>query len=322
MLAARLITGAPAHAQNTSPVPVSLSPAMVQVVNGQTVDVAVTVSEVTDLYAFNITLTYDPTVVEVVDADPTLDGVQAGLGLFLEPGFVLRNAADNTAGTLRFALTQLNPSPAKSGSGHLIVIKLRGKQLSGGSPLNLTLAELAQRDGTLLATTPSGGHISVGAAEVSPTGTPLPTQGAGTPMPTGTLVEPTMAPTQPATPTSPPSETVVPPATANSAAASTTPGLVVAPATSTLEASLPEPVVPTATLATSPGLAAAATQPGTVVAAVLTPAAAPAATRAAEAAPPSSQPARTVSLLLLGSLAAVALVVGLGALLFAAAKRK
>jgi hypothetical protein len=133
----------------------------------------------------DIALTFDPNAVEIVDADPNQIGVQTALGTFLDSGFVVLNSVDNLAGTLRFAMTQLNPSLPKSGSGTLIVIRLRGKQVSGGSPLTLTKVQLAQRDGSGVSTNLISGQVSVTAAAGSaPTGTPIPTQGAGTAMPT------------------------------------------------------------------------------------------------------------------------------------------
>ena len=70
------------------------------------------------LIRLDLALTFDPNVVEVVDADPNQAGVQAALGTFLDSGFVVLNAADNVTGTLRFAMTQLNPSQPKSGTWH------------------------------------------------------------------------------------------------------------------------------------------------------------------------------------------------------------
>ena len=166
---------------------VRLAPATVEVPLGRTADVAVEVVDVQDLYGVDLALTFNPNVVEVVDADPGQAGVQMALGTFLDSGFVVLNAADNVTGTVRFAMTQLNPSLPKSGTGALMVIRLRGKQVSGGTPLTLTSAQLARRDGTGLSTNLISGQVSVVAAAGSaPTGTPIPTQGPGTLMPTST----------------------------------------------------------------------------------------------------------------------------------------
>jgi hypothetical protein len=181
------------QAQATSAVTVRLSPAVAEVPLGQTVDVAVEVVAVQDLYGFDITAKFDPTAIEVVDADPNQTGIQVALGTFPDSGFAILNTANNLTGTLRFAMTQLNPSEPKSGTGALIVIHLRGKQVSDSTPFTLTNVELAKRDGTGLATNLVSGEISVvSSAGSPPVSTPIPTQGAGTPMPTAT---------QPAVPT-------------------------------------------------------------------------------------------------------------------------
>ena len=93
---------------------------------GQTVDLEIRVEEVTDLYGGRIQLSFDPTVLQVVDADPSdgAPGVQIRPGDFLDPfhQFVLVNRADNSAGTIDFAVTQLHPATARSGSGVLATV--------------------------------------------------------------------------------------------------------------------------------------------------------------------------------------------------------
>jgi hypothetical protein len=174
--------------------------------------------------------------------------------VFLDSGFVLRNTADNAAGMVRFALTQLSPSTPKSGSGNLIVVRLRGRQISAGSPLTVTQADLAQPDGTLMPVTMGTGTVAVVAAGSAPTATAVPTQPAGTSLPTGTL-------TEPATGGAPPTATS--PATADT-------HILVATATATLTSASPTPLPtltaraaasPTNTLPSTPiGLTATAAE--------------------------------------------------------------
>lgn len=180
--------------QVTAPAQVRITPTSLQVPEGGTIDVAVEVREVEGLYGADLVFTFDPDVVEVVDADPSQDGVQVALGLFLDPGFVLRNLADNVQGKVHFAMTQLNPSEAKSGSGVLIVVKLRGKR-AGATPLTMVNAQLARRDGIGISATTADGQVEVLiASAAADTSTPIPSQGAGTPLPTSTL-RPTAQPT-------------------------------------------------------------------------------------------------------------------------------
>jgi hypothetical protein len=128
--------------------------------------VAVEVQGVQDLYGVDLALTFDPQVVEVVDADPLRPGVQAVQGPFLEPGFTAVETADNAAGSLRFVMTQLNPSSPKSGSGTLLWVSLRGRAASPGSPLELA-AQLATRDGVEIETVAVSGRVQVAGSPAS-----------------------------------------------------------------------------------------------------------------------------------------------------------
>ena len=111
----------PVWSQNTAVV-LQVAPSTAEIGVDEIIDVAVEVRDVSGLYGFDITVGYDPAVVEVVDFDPDLEGIQVALGLFLDPGFVIFNQADNSLGQLRLVMTQLNPSEAKSGTGNLLVI--------------------------------------------------------------------------------------------------------------------------------------------------------------------------------------------------------
>jgi hypothetical protein len=181
VLVALTLMPLPGQAQTPAPAAVRMAPASAQVAAGETVDVAVEVVDVQNLYGFDVTVTFDPQVVEVVDADPNLAGVQVAQGLFLDPGFAVINAADNAAGSAHFVMTQLNPSEPKSGTGSLIVVKLRGKVAGASSTLTLANPQLARRDGFMIPATATAGQITVISAG-GPTSTPMPTQGAGTPM--------------------------------------------------------------------------------------------------------------------------------------------
>lgn len=169
-----------------APVVVRINPVTAQVGVGQTIDLAVEVVNVQGMYGFDINLGFNPNAIEVVDADPTLPGLQVSLGTFLDPGFVILNQIDNAAGSLRFAMTQLNPSVAKSGTGNLVVVRFRGKQANALSEIKVNTAQIARIDGTKIPTSPTSGQIQVVQNIPGPTLTSLPTQGAGILMPTNT----------------------------------------------------------------------------------------------------------------------------------------
>lgn len=105
------------------------------------------VENVVDLYGADVQFSFNPAEVQVVDADPVTPGVQIQLlDTFLVPGFVVRDTADNLAGTIWYALTQLNPAPPVSGSGPLARITLQA-QKAGTFKLTITNHQLAQRTG-------------------------------------------------------------------------------------------------------------------------------------------------------------------------------
>lgn len=133
----------PASAQNVTEIgffnPAQVSP-------GATIQVPVSVRNASELYALDITIKFDPTKLQVVDADPSMDGNQIGLGSFLDPGLLLFNIADNQSGTVHFAMSQYNPSEPKSGDGVLLVINFSGVS-EGESSLSVSDLMCASREG-------------------------------------------------------------------------------------------------------------------------------------------------------------------------------
>lgn len=89
------------------------------------VEIAVRVENVTDLTAYHLEITYDPNVIEVI-------GVRNGD--FLSEGlYEPTNSINTSLGLITFGMAQKNseehPLQAKSGSGDLIFIKIRAKQV-------------------------------------------------------------------------------------------------------------------------------------------------------------------------------------------------
>lgn len=139
---------------------VRITPEQTILRRGQTRTLAVRVQRVHDLYGVDIIVTFDPQVIEVVDADPTKEGVQITQGEFLDPGFTVYNTADNQRGEIRFTMTQLNPSEAKKGNGVLFYITIRGKQI-GRTRITITKAEMATRDGEYIENVTRSGKVFV-----------------------------------------------------------------------------------------------------------------------------------------------------------------
>ena len=142
-------------------------PALLEIGPGQTARVDIVLENAQDVYAIDLRLKYDPAVIEVLDADPAKEGVQAAPGAFLKPDFVVRNTADNTAGTLQYVITQVNPTAPASGTGVVLAFQVRGRQ-AGETPITFESVEMADRRGQTLAVTPSSGTIKVVAASAAP----------------------------------------------------------------------------------------------------------------------------------------------------------
>lgn len=135
-------------------------PLSLEIGAGKSSTVDILVEDVTDLYGFEFEITFDPAVLEVVDADPGKEGVQIGAGDFLSPDWTLENTVDNDNGTIAYALCQLNPSPPQSGDGVLATIIWRGKVM-GTSPITFTHVLLAGRDGIPIPADTQDGQITV-----------------------------------------------------------------------------------------------------------------------------------------------------------------
>lgn len=257
LLGAFLLPARGALAQGAALIHLTPDPALVGA--GQTVAVEVRVENVQDLYGLDIRLRFDPLVVEVVDADPATEGVQVRPGDLLHPDLVVRNIADNTEGTIWFALTQLNPSEAVTGSGTAFVIVFRGKRAGLGCPLEFTYQKMATREGQVHSASTQDGEVRVVEEAQAP---PTPTQVPPPPVPT--IVVPTEAAVQPtavipASPTAVPTAVltdtpVTPPPQATPPAAPTAPPTQAPPAATPTNTAV---VPPTATSAP----VALATQP-------------------------------------------------------------
>lgn len=99
---------------------VRCDPEVVVVEIGETASFTIFVESVVDLYAGDVQMSFDPSIAQVVDADPNRGGTQIEiLDEFLSPDFVVRDRADNVAGTIWYANTQINPAEPVSGSGSL-----------------------------------------------------------------------------------------------------------------------------------------------------------------------------------------------------------
>jgi hypothetical protein len=118
---------------------------------------------VQDLYGLEVHLSFDPSLVEVLDADADAPGVQLAAADWLAGAFVAVNQADNAAGRIDFAATLLNPAEPVSGDHVFATFTLRARG-AGSGVLHIEEAILATRDGVVIASSWRDGKLDVGAA--------------------------------------------------------------------------------------------------------------------------------------------------------------
>ncbi len=194
LLALALLSTPTPQALAADPV-VKIVPATSTIQVGETVVVSVTVENVSNLFGAEFHLSFDASILEVVDADAGTGGIQISMGDFLAPDFVAQNLADNATGTIDFAISQMAPHAAVSGSGTLATITFKGKA-AGTASVSFTSVLLADAGGGQIPSSSQNATVTVTSGA---TATPSPT----TPAPT--TPAPTASPTTPPATTTPPS---------------------------------------------------------------------------------------------------------------------
>ena len=156
LLSALLLTGAkyqPSAILHTNPQETRLAV-------GDTTTVDLMLADVRGLYGAEIHLRFDPKALQVVDAAPGTDGVQLEPGILPVPDFVVQNEADNSQGTIDYAVTQLPPSKPGEGSGVVARITFQAIKPSISS-LRFEQFLLADTIGGNIEALPQDGQIRV-----------------------------------------------------------------------------------------------------------------------------------------------------------------
>jgi hypothetical protein len=96
-----------------------LDPATLDLAPGDVGTLEIRVEDIAELAGAEVHLTFDPALLEVVDADPAIEGTQIAHGDFLSPDFVVQNVADPANGTVDYAIATMQLDKAASGSGVL-----------------------------------------------------------------------------------------------------------------------------------------------------------------------------------------------------------
>jgi hypothetical protein len=192
---------------------VSFNPDDLELEAGEEDSVDVEVEDAEGLFSVEITINFDPAVVEVVDADPEEDGVQVELGGLIDAELVTTNEADNETGELQvaYSLDEESDSEPADGDGVLLTIQFLGV---AGGPVELEFDEvtLANEAGDEQEVTWEGLETATATAtepeEETPTEEPSPTEEPPTPTeePPTPTAEPEDTPTEEPTPTTEPTE--------------------------------------------------------------------------------------------------------------------
>lgn len=148
----------PASAAALEQIPmVVISPATYAGEVGDTVLVSIWVEDVLALYGADVQISFPPGGLEVQDANPSLPGVQVSVRSdFLQPELLLHREADNPAGTIWYAASQMYPTEPVSGSGILFEFQMKILQ-DGIFPIQFSSTQLAATGGESIL------HVSQGA---------------------------------------------------------------------------------------------------------------------------------------------------------------
>lgn len=175
---------------------VAVSPASTTIGCGEDLVIQFRLNDVVDLYGADVRVAYDPSILDVVDANPNSPGVQIAPGTLPDVsggnGLIQVNDVDVGAGAISYAAVLLSPADPQSGDGPIASATFRGKA-DGTSQITFTSVLLSDQNASQIHADLVGGQIIV-ECNGQPTATTPPNPTATTP------------PQQP-TPTTPPGDT-------------------------------------------------------------------------------------------------------------------
>jgi hypothetical protein len=120
-----------------------------------------------NLYGLEFQLSFDPNIVEVIDANPDEEGVQIKPADMWKDGFLASNKVDNRNGLIDFAATLLRPALPASGDRIIATITFAARE-SGTSALNVESAILSTRNAKTISFLKQDGKIGVNPNGIAP----------------------------------------------------------------------------------------------------------------------------------------------------------
>lgn len=182
MLTGSVAGAAPALPEAAASATVGIDSQQPSVSGCGTTRVEIWVRDISDLYGADIRFTFDPSILQVADADPATPGTQiTPLAGFLKPEYIARKIACNVAdpddpncpeaGVVWYAATQLAPTEPVSGSGPIAAIDFLAVA-PGVSAFDIFYSKVVRRDGApipaslanhqLTAVAPDSPQLSIG----------------------------------------------------------------------------------------------------------------------------------------------------------------
>lgn len=122
--------------------------------------VTIQVENIEDLYGIELDLTFDPTVVEVIDTYGFLPSIQIQSGDFFIPNTQIENVVDQTSGVIRYAGMLNGEQPGMSGDGDIAYIVFRGL-IAGTTPISLKHVVLSDPASQTIPHSKQGGQLVV-----------------------------------------------------------------------------------------------------------------------------------------------------------------
>lgn len=139
-----------------------ISPALTDTTVGGFFDVTIDITTVTDLYAYQFDLDFDPLVLSAVSIDEGQFLLSGGTTFFL-PGLI-----DNALGLISFTANSLiGALPGVSGDGSLALVRFLAIS-PGSSSINLSGVALLDSSLTDIASSTAGGRVVVSAVVPEP----------------------------------------------------------------------------------------------------------------------------------------------------------
>ena len=148
----------------TDPYPIYLSV-------GQTATISVVVEDAANVYSYYVRMFFNPALLQIQDADPTLAGVQVRNGDFFFPAQSLAtvNVVDNYSGVVTYVNSFIDSTMTSSGSGTLLSFDLQALGV-GTSNISLSQSYLISPMGEILPATHRNPQVYIGVT-ASPTAT-------------------------------------------------------------------------------------------------------------------------------------------------------